>query len=242
MLKLAICDDSTEFLNTSKQLLHNWSNRPCEFTVTCFSDGDSLLKAHQLTPFDIIFLDVVMPMLNGIEVAREIRQQDNTAKIVFLTSSSEYAVDSYTVKASNYLLKPLNPDSFYRCLKELFDQLFTEEPSLFIKGLSKVHRVYYHEIEYVEAQNKRVAFFLADGRVLISGEPLYVYENKLAAAKEFFKCHRSYILNLQQISNYTQKEVQMRSGFRIPISRNCHKDFETAYFSLIFEKAGETPW
>lgn len=171
MLRIAICDDMSEFLLSTKIQLEQWKDKPEELIIELFNNGDSLIEAHIANPYDIIFLDVLMPLLNGIETASEIRKHDRSVKIVFLTSTSAFAVDSYTVHADNYLLKPV-------------------------------------------AQDK---LLLEDG---------------------FFKCHRSYIVNIYRIVTYMQKEIRMQSGFRIPVSRSCHAEFESAYFDLLFRKNG----
>ena len=100
------------------------------------------------------------------------------------------------------------------------------------------HNVPINNIEYLEAQNKAVKFALTDGRQIISSEKLYVCEEKLLPESNFFKCHRSYIVNLHHISSYSAKEIIMKSGTIIPISRIIHKDFETTYFSVIFGEDG----
>lgn len=238
-MRIAICDDSPEFLSQAKELLTKWHHQPDLPVTETFEDGDALIQAHIAAPFDIILLDVVMPLLNGIEAAREIRQNDKSVKIVFLTSSPEFAVDSYSVKASNYLLKPLTAEKLYGCLDELAEELRQNARSITVKGPNAFHRVEIARIEYIEAQNKRVLFSLSDGKTISSTEPLYTYEGKLLLADGFFKCSRSYIVNLNQIDTYTPKEVQMRSGCRIPISRSCHREFEAAYFSVLFGKAGD---
>ena len=238
-MRISICDDSPDFLTHAAALLTGWNCQPDTLVTEVFEDGDALIHAHMSAPFDIILLDVIMPLLNGIEAAREIRQHDKTVKIVFLTTSPEFAVDSYTVKASNYLLKPLAPERLYRCLEELAEELRQSARSITVKSPNAVHRVEIARIEYVEAQNKHVLFSLSDGRTIPSTEPLYTYESKLLLADGFFKCSRSYIVNLHRIDTYTSKEIKMASGCRIPISRNCHREFEAAYFSVIFGKAGD---
>lgn len=239
MLRIAICDDMPEFLQKTSDLICRWQNRPEFFTVETFSDGDSLIAAHAGKPFDILFLDVVMPLLNGIETAREIRQTDRSVKIVFLTSSAEFAVESYTVKADNYLLKPVSPEALYRCLDELQSDIRENSRYIIAKSATSVHRIPFPDIEHIEAQNKQVLFFLANGSTVSSTEPLYSLENKLLLSDGFFKCHRSYIVNFQRIATYTPKEIRMRSGCRIPISRSCQKEFELAYFEYLFGKAGD---
>lgn len=240
MIRIAICDDCTAFLNQTKFMLDHWDAPvACGITTELFEDGDALLSAHAQKPFDIILLDIVMPLLNGIDAARELREKDKTVKIVFLTSSAEFAVDSYTVKASNYLLKPINPDSLFACLSELLAEIQSVARYMVVRSLDATHRVALSHIEHVEAQLKRVAFFLKDNRVLESPEPFYTYENALMLDDGFFKCHRSYIVNIHHIDNYSHSEIVMRSGRRIPIARSCQKNFETAYFRVVFGKVGD---
>lgn len=239
-MRIAVCDDDREFLRHTQAVLKRWEGRPDALTVELYEDGDALLKAHGTVPFDVVLLDVVMPLLSGIETARELRQQDKTVKLVFLTASPEFAVESYTVKASNYLLKPLDPEKLYACLEELAEELRAQERSITVKSANALHRVQIGSIEYIEAQNKHVLFTLADGHTLEAIEPLYTFEGKLLLSDGFFKCSRSYIVNIHRIVTFTQREVTMASGCRIPISRSCHKQFEEAYFSILFGKAGES--
>lgn len=238
-MRVAVCDDGLDFLAHAKALLAAW-HPPVDTLITeFFEDGDALIQAHASAPFDIILLDVVMPLLNGIEAAREIRQHDKSVRIVFLTSSPEFAVDSYSVKASNYLLKPLDAEKLYRCLDEIAEELQQNARSITVKGVNVVQRVELSRIEYVEAQNKHVLFFLTDGKTVLSTEPFYVYEQSLFLEGGFFKCHRSYLVNIHKIQTFTPKEITMNSGARIPISRGCHKEFESAYFATLFGKAGD---
>lgn len=238
-MRIAICDDCPEFLNHTKRIIDRWDRQRPGRTVDIFEDGDALIQAHAAKPFDIILLDVVMPLLNGIEAARELRQFDRTVKIIFLTSSPDFAVDSYSVKASNYLMKPLDAEKLYSSLDELAEEIREAARSITVKSANAIHRVEIERIEHIEAQNKHVLFSLSDGRTILSTEPLYTYESKLLLTDGFFKCSRSYIVNLHRIETYSLKEVTMRSGCRIPISRSCHKDFEAAYFELLFGKDGD---
>lgn len=239
MLRVAICDDTPEFVRQVWDALERWGNKPEQLQLKSFEDADSLLTAHSTQPFDIILLDVIMPLLNGIEAARELRQTDRDVKLVFLTSSPEFAVESYTVKADNYLLKPLNTEALYTCMKELITQIDREARSITVKSVKAVHRIPIKSIEYVEAQNKHVLFVLCDGRTVKANEPLYTYENQLLLSDGFFKCSRSFIVNIHRIETYAAKELRMNSGGRIAVSRSHQREFETAYFEVLFGKAGD---
>ena len=239
MLRIAICDDMPEFLKEANSLVTAWKKDHDIAVIELFSDGDSLIEAHIQNPFHIILLDIVMPLINGIDTAAQIRKNDKSVKLVFLTSSPEFAVESYSVHANGYLLKPIEKSKLYACLNELYTSINDNSKYILIKNTPTVHRIDLNSIEYAEAQGKHVIFFLSDNSQIKSSEPFYIYDNMLTANDGFFKCHRSYIVNIYRISKYTPKEITMRSGCRIPISRNSHKAFETAYFELTFGKAGE---
>ena len=177
--------------------------------------------------------------VRGIRTNLTFASLDKDVKIIFLTASSEFALESYSVKASNYLLKPVEPARLIQCLSELNTEIHQMPPGISVKGLHAVHRVKLMDIEYVEAQNKHVVFAMTTKMTVESPSALYIYEDKLTLADGFFKCHRSYIVNIHHIDMYTSKEIRMRSGAVIPVSRGYHKDFEAAYFSVLFGKAGE---
>ena len=237
MIRVGICDDSYAFVQQTKFIIEHWDNKPQDIDVEVFEDADALIQVHTNRPFDIILLDVVMPLLNGIEAAQEIRENDKSVKIVFLTTSTEFAVDSYTVKASDYLLKPVDPAKLFNCLDNLIEDIKTVSKCIAVRGIDAIHRVMLSNIEFVESQGKYIVFHMSKGKTIDSHNPLYTYENKLVLDDGFFKCHRSYIVNLHKVNSYSQKEIIMQSGYRIPIARNSQKDFETAYFAAVFGKA-----
>ena len=134
---------------------------------------------------DIILLDVIMPLLNGMETAYEIRKEDPSVKILFLTSSPEFAVES---------------------------------------------------IECVEAQNKKVVFYLQHGRHLEVQDALSNCAAALTLENGFFKCHRSYIVSIPNTDHFNSTEVLTRSGLAVPIARGYAKAFRDAYFDYMFQE------
>lgn len=236
-MRIALCDDQKQQLESLRDRILAWDG--ADVSVSCYDNGDTLLRAHASAPFDIIFLDVLMPLLSGMETAKELRQSDKTVKIVFLTSSADFAVEAFTVKASNYLLKPVDGQKLCRCLDELSEELDASARKICIKGIHALHQIPVEDIEYIESQNKRILFVLSGGETILSGQPLYTYEEKLTLQDGFFKCSRSFIVNIHRIDTFTAKEIRTRSGARIPISRSCHREFESAYFSVLFGKAGD---
>lgn len=239
MIRIGICDDSSAFLQQTKFMIDHWDNPPQKITTEVFEDGDSLIAAHTKIPFDIILLDIIMPMLNGMETARELRQADKNVKIVFLSSSPEFAVESYAVKASNYLLKPFDASRLFTCLDELISEIQSTSKRLIIKGLDATYKIPFSDIEYIESQNKHIIFYTTENKMIVSTESLYTFEDTLLLEDGFFKCHRSYIINIHHIDSYSRTEVLMCSGRSIPIARSHQKTFEDTYFHTIFQKAGD---
>lgn len=236
MIKIAVCDDSPLFLEQIASAIRKWSaENQIAASIHAYENGDSLISASMAEPFDIIFLDIIMPLLNGMDTARELRQNDKNVKIIFLTSSPEFALESYEVKASGYLVKPVT----YGKLKETLDeciQAFAVEPKhLILKTASGYQKIYFHEIECIEAQNKKVLFHLRSGNTITSVDPFHFFEHQLAGKDGFFKCHRSYLVYLTNVDHFTGTEITTRSGKEIPIARSYAKAFKEAYFAQMFQ-------
>ena len=112
-MKIAICDDDRQELSHILSLLDSYqAQQHVTFTICPFHDSRKLADTLSETQYNLYLLDIIMPEITGMELAKEIRSFDKAADIIFLTTSPEYAVESYTVKATNYLMKPIVPDRF----------------------------------------------------------------------------------------------------------------------------------
>ena len=235
MIRIAVCDDSPEFLGQAIGMVEKWSEQsrtPTE--IYRFDNGDALLAKNAVTHMDIIFLDIIMPLQNGIDTAKELRQGDNAVKIIFLTSSPEFALESYEVKAQGYLLKPVTYEKIKETLDECSHDFETEADNIVLKTAFGYQKLYFHDIEYVEAQNKRVIFFLRTGKTVKAAEPLHSLEERMTENDGFFKCHRSYLVYMPNVDNFSMTEIITKSGRSIPIARGYGKAFKEAYFAFVF--------
>lgn len=225
MLKIIACDDHVAFLDNLHRMINRWSAETgTAVDVALVTRGEDLLARHAASRADVIMLDMIMPLVNGMDTARELRQSDTAVRLVFLTSSPEFALESYEVRAFDYLLKPVT----YERVAQLLD-----EPV--IKTSFGYHALRLSDIEYAEARNKHVVFHLRDGRDIEALEPFRSIEDRLAQNATFFKCHRSYQVNLRNIDHFNRTEIVMRSGAFIPLARSCKQGFQDAYFAVRFE-------
>ncbi len=235
MIRLAICDDEARCLESTTLMIEQWSKKnDIPIKAMQYDNGDALIESIRSARVDIIFLDIMMPLLSGMDTAREIRAFDKTVKIIFLTSSPEFALESYSVKASGYILKPVRYEQLSEVLNDCTFAIKAEPKNLLLKSAYGYHKIYLRDIEYIEAQNKQVIFFLNSRQSLVTTEPLHNYENKLLTQDGFIKCHRSYIVSIPNVNLFNSSEIIMNSGCRIPIARGAGKVFRDAYFSYMF--------
>ena len=130
-------------------------------------------------------------------------------------------------------------DDVESILKDLLDdvsQMLLEDPKhLILKTEYGYQKIYYRDIEWMEAQNKTIFIFLRNGKQIKTTETLHSFESKLDDSEGFFKCHRSYIVNILNVDTYNVTEIVTKSGHRIPIARGYGKAFQEAYFNFMFQ-------
>lgn len=245
-MKIAVCDDEIFFIDEVCALLEEWGKeRRIKLTLYRFTNGDDLIDAIRDECMDLILLDVIMPLLNGIDAARELRNTDQTVPIVFLTSSKEFAVDSYEVKAFNYLIKPVDRTSLFLTLDELLKTYHAADNFFAAKTPEGFCRIVIPDVDYLEAQNKQVLIHLSNGRVLTVRELFSKCAEVFSPENGFCCCHRSYIVNLSNVERFSKTEVSTIYHGNIPISRNSYAAFKETYFNHMFggggaEDAGQT--
>ena len=239
MIRIAVCDDAEQYQQQTVALLQQWSTeKDITITVDCFDNGDSLLQSLGHLPYDLVFLDIIMPMFSGIDTCAEIRKENKLTKIILLSVSPEFGVDAFRVKANGYLLKPLKQESLFAVMDEYMQEKDENSGFLIAKSMSMVRKVPLQTICYVEAQNKHVLIYTSDGTTLTLTTPLHHLVEQLDS-QSFFQCHRSYIINMNHIRSLSKSEVTMSNSCAIPVSRNCAKELHDAYFLFLFGKAGE---
>jgi len=223
MLRIAICDDDLQELSRISNLLNQYqTEKQPAFQYDSFSNALDLLEAMKRNAYYILLLDVLMPGLNGIEAAREIRSFDEEIKIIFLTSSKEFAVESYAVNAHYYMIKPGTAQKLFPILDRIFLEAQRGEDALQIKTASGFTRIPFGRIEFLEVFSKKLRFHLADGTIKEINGTLSDFESGLLCREEFIKVHRSYIVNMESILSLSAKELTTCTIQAVPISRLPH--------------------
>lgn len=239
MLHIAICDDDLQVLSHLSKVINRYQEeKKISMKYSVFSNAIELLEAMHHESFHVLLLDVLMPGMNGIQAAKEIRQFNPEIKIIFLTSSPEYAVESYTVDAYYYLMKPGTSDKLFPILNKLITEFQKEEEALIIKFPAGILRIPFHKLEFLEVFNKKLLFHLADGNVKELSGSLSEYEHNLLLRQEFIKVHRSYIVNMSFIQELSSKTLTTFNQQTIPISRLLYAQVREEYMQHLFIEKG----
>ena len=237
MIKIAFCDDDSTVLSDLHELLALYragKNKEID-DYTFHSPLELIAEIGRGMRFDILFLDVLMPGENGIDVAAEVRNYDKNAKIIFLTSSSEFAVQSYTVNAFYYQLKPICEETFTRLMDAVLSQCEKEQAnSLILHCKTGITRIKPAQLEYCEVIHRTLFIHLTSGRVLECIGSLAELEKQLLSYGSFLRPHRSYLVNLEYIQNLSYRAITMSCLAEIPIPRGKYNEIKNAFLEYAF--------
>ena len=237
MIKIAFCDDDMEVLHQMNELLDRYRvERNEDITYAAFQSPFELLTEIEkgIRP-DILFLDVVMPGQNGMDVAKEIRQYDTNMKIIFLTSSPEFAVESYSVGAYFYQLKPIWEESFFWLMDAVLAECEKKKKnSLILRSKDGITRIDLQQLEYCEVLGRKLLFHLENGAVLESAGSLDDLAGQLMQYSNFFRPHRSFLVNMEYIQNISSRSIKMVNDAEIPIPHGKCSEIKNTYMEYAF--------
>ena len=235
MIKFAICDDEPIMVHEiSNQLSQYMDERKITpYSVASFSNGCALLESD--CDFDIVFLDIQMDNLDGIETAKILRQRKNHSLLIFVTVLKEYVFNAFEVEAYDYLLKPLDSDHFERTMDRAVSTLAQRtDKSIVIQRGSSCDVVPLAQIMYCEVQGRKVYVHQSDGKIIDYYDNLENFERQMDS--RFFRCHRSYLVNLDYVRGCDTGLVTLSQGDKIPISRLRGRDLKQALLRYMKER------
>ena len=218
-MNILLCDDKVEDLCELENML---DNSGFAVHIESFCNAEDLLgHVRRGVPVDMCILDIIMPETSGISLAVELRRHSYSGQIVFLSALNDFAAESYGVQAFSYLLKPPTPESVHRLLADVTVAIAKrDEEAIIVRQSGEMRRLLHREIEYVEVMDHYVYFHLTSGEYVEVYATFVEISNRLTSAPSFVKCHRSFIINMNEIKIITSRSVTMRSGKILPVSRN----------------------
>lgn len=239
MIRIAFCDDEIGTLNEINGLvdLYRIEHQQEIVCEAFYSPLELLAEIEKGLRLDILFLDIIMPGEDGISVAKEIRQYDDSVKIIFLTSSSEFAVESYTVGAYFYQMKPICTEKFFHLLDSVIAECEeVQHRSLILHRKNGVMRIHLEKLVYCEVIGRTLMFHLENGKVLESVGCMDELCTKLSPYDNFMRPHRSFLVNMEYIQGISHKTIRMDNQIEIPIPHGRCSEIKNKYLEYAFKR------
>lgn len=231
-MKIAICDDFEEERSAIALHVQSYFSKA---SLSEFANGVKLVEAHEKNKFDLILLDMIMPVLNGIETAERIRAFDEVTPIIFVTTTEDFAVQSYHVLAFDYLLKPVTSQTMANCLSR-FTKLVPDKRFISIEYVGVHTDILLSNIIYLESALRKVTFHLSGGKKISITAKLEDYL-KLCDEPDFCRCHKSFIVNFSYVDTVSREDFCLSEGTILRISRTHLNNAKKSYFDYIFGRS-----
>lgn len=229
MVKIAVCDDSKYMRGEVKNRILQYSmKKDFDYTIEEYEAGEKLIESG--VKYDLIFMDYEFEDngANGLEITRKIREYDKNSTIVFVSSYPSIVFDTFEVGTFRFLTKPIDDKKFNNVL-DSFLRLMAEDDVLKVRLDGENHFFKESVIAYVEGMGKNCILHFGDGRKEMEcHETLGAVEGRLSP-KKFYRCYKSFLINLAYVDSYNRDEVTMTTGDKLIISRLKYKEFNNIY-------------
>ena len=235
-MHVAICDDDEMSRFLILKLLSEYasSHKSINLSFSAFSGPEDLLDvAEKVGGFDIYLLDIVMPEMDGIELGVRLRKQGYDGNIIYLTSSTDYAVDSYKAEASNYILKPVVPETFLSAFDKVVSAVIDKRnDSILVKTKECSMRLSFDSILFVELRKRALCYHLTNGSIVESILLRVPFAEAIAPLLEnphFFHCGKTLAVNLHNITKIGLDDVTFKDIYTVYFSKKICRDLRVRW-------------
>ena len=235
-MKIAICDDDASCMQQVLAVVNDYMADPkaIPLSFVSFTNSHDLLEAADKNGgYDIYILDIVMPGMNGIQLGLKLRNANHDGKIIYLTSSEEYAIDSFQVKAFHYIIKPIKKDVFYRTMDEALQSIsIKKDRSTVVKTKQAAVRVRYDDILYVELCKRVLVYHLKNGTAVESVHIRTTFSEavaELAQDRRFTPCGASMLINLNHVAAVAVESLTFEENTTLHLSKKTCRELRTLW-------------
>ncbi len=237
-MRVCYCEDEAAQAKLFKNQVDKWAiENGTNVRMDIYESAEEFLFKTDAVAYDLIFLDISMKSMSGMELARRIRERDNNTVIVFVTSDPGYVFEGYEVNAYRYLLKPVSETKLVEILEAVSTrENQTQEESIILKLAGENYRLKLSDIMYVEAQGHYINIVKADGETLsLKSGFSDVLKRINETGEHCVTAHRSYAVNVSKISSIGRSECHLSDGTTIPVSRSAYKDLNDKFIKYNLE-------
>ncbi len=243
MLRIAICDDQPRELDILNVHIKEYLNiHPWETELQEFTHPDKLLTAIESERFHLYILDIVMPLVNGLELGKEIRRRDREAQIIYATTEPQFALQAYTASPINYLIKPIEKHQLFDTLTLAISKAdLAEDQTFAVKTAESLRVMKLSDIICCEYRNHTVIINLMNGEEVSSRtlrENFSDYCASILKDRHFLQCHTSFVVNMRRVEHFAKDSFMLYGGKTVPISAKQYSAVRDAYMDYLMAKGG----
>jgi len=230
-MRIALVDDDADFLaQTARLLALDLERRGIQAEVAAFASAEKMLTAKPSAVFDMYLLDVMMPGMDGIELARRIRRVQFDAPIVFFTTSKDFALESYSVRASGYVVKPFTHEAFAAALDVAFRWLGAARPEVVpLKTSAGFVNLELKDFVYAETDGHFVIVHTLDRRIVTVRLSVQVLWEQLGSDARFVRVGRQLLVNLARTKNFADGKITLATGETFAVPRRAISEVKDAF-------------
>ncbi|RFZ77385.1 DNA-binding response regulator [Lacrimispora amygdalina] len=245
MLKIAICDDQPRELEViNKYITEYLDTHALEAEMKEFSHPDKLLTSIETETFHLYILDIVMPMVNGIELGKEIRHFNREAQIVYATTEPQFALQAYAASPINYLIKPIEKQQLFDTLTLAISKAdLAEDQTFAVKTAESLRVMKLSDIICCEYRSHAVIFSLANGEEVSSRtfrENFSEYCASILKDRHFLQCHTSFIINMRRVERFAKDNFTLYGGKIVPIAAKQYTSVRDQYMNFLMARQVRT--
>lgn len=237
MLNVAICDDEMDEIEKLEGILENISSQHgIHVELEDFLSGEKLLKQMEQNNirYDLIFLDIEMKHMDGLDTAKRIRELDERVYLIYVTGFESYALKAYEVHPYHFILKPISVEMIEKCFLKVYKNLSSEASYYEYRYKKDYYKLPMSDIMLFESDRRRINIYLADGSIFTYYDKLSLIEEKMKNRKAvFWRIHQSYLVHVKYIRHKAFDYVVLMNGQKYYISENRRKEINEQYLKLI---------
>ena len=235
-MNIAIIEDSGQELSLLERCLQSYlSSRQVYRVIDTYTSGEAFLENWPSKYYDLVFMNILMEGISGIEVARKIRETDSECLLIFISSSKEYALQGFEVRAFDYLLKPLSEERFQKTMDLCQNELAKHIRYIEVKESRTLVKIPLNEIIYTDYYNHYIQIHTA-ARLIRSYQQFDVFSPLLLCYPQFLCCYRNCIVNMDHVDSVDKHDFVMENGERVPITRGNRNSIYQQYADYQFLK------
>ncbi|MBQ3403880.1 MAG: response regulator transcription factor [Oscillospiraceae bacterium] len=239
-MRIGICDDLiSDRIHLGELVSAYYESRGIHVDIDEFESGEELMDVFEKGKYQIIFMDVYMGAMSGVQAARAIRETDPACSLVITTTSPDHAIDSYEVHASDYLLKPFGAREVEEALSWCSESMEEQLRGIELSFGEEKRTVLLTDIAYISSEGKGAEVHTASGEKLNTDMSLTDLEGDIDDV-DFLRCHKGFLVNLNHIKRPDNASFIMDTGESVPISGDNHERIKHAFFDWAFKRAWES--